>query len=72
MSADERFVPVTKEAFFAVIGPMDVHPRPEPDRSVWETPRRRVVGITTPGYKCEGEKTYRLLSELAATPRSAS
>jgi len=49
---------VTQAQFFAAVGPMNVHPRPEPDRSVWETPQRRVVGVTTPGYMCVGTKAY--------------
>lgn len=41
---------VTREEFFAVINPLDVHPRPFPDHSLWETPTRQVIGKTTPGY----------------------
>jgi hypothetical protein len=51
---------VTKEAFFAAVGPMNVHPRSDRDRTVWETPARQLIGITTPGYMCEGPTTYRL------------
>lgn len=51
---------VSKEEFFAFMGPLNVHPRSEPDRSVWETPSRQVLGISRPGYKCEGEEVYML------------
>lgn len=51
---------VTREEFFAFMRPRNVHPRSEPDRSVWETPYREVLGISTPGYKCEGEESYML------------
>lgn len=52
--------PVSKEEFFAFMGPRNVHPRAEPDQSVWETPSREVLGISRPGYKCEGEEVYML------------
>ncbi|WP_186157929.1 hypothetical protein [Burkholderia gladioli] len=43
-------VEVSKEQFYAAMGPQDVHPRAEPDRSIWETPRRDLLGISMPGY----------------------
>lgn len=42
------------------MGPRNVTPRAEADRSVWETPYREVLGISRPGYKCEGEEAYML------------
>lgn len=48
-------IEVTKEQFFRVIGPMDVHPKSERDFSSWETRDRDVVGRTTPGYMCRDE-----------------
>lgn len=51
---------VSKEEFFAFMGPRNVTPRAEADRSVWETPYREVLGISRPGYKCEGEEAYML------------
>lgn len=48
-------IEVTKERFYATVGLMDVHPRPEPDHSSWETRGREVVGRTTPGYLCRDE-----------------
>ena len=53
-------IEVTKEEFYAFMKPRDVHPRSEPDRSVWETRNREVLGISKPGYKCEGEEVYML------------
>ena len=51
---------VTKEEFYATVGQLNVHPRSERERSVWETldGTRRVVGVSTPGYMCEGPETY--------------
>ncbi|OJA66555.1 hypothetical protein BGV71_31730 [Burkholderia ubonensis] len=48
--APAGMVEVSKEQFYDVMGPLDVHPRAEPDRSVWETPQRAVIGISMPGY----------------------
>lgn len=45
-----KFVTVTRDEFFAKIGPLDVHPRPFPECSLWETPSREVLGRTVPGY----------------------
>lgn len=49
---------VSKEVFYARIGPMNVHPRPEAHETFWETPTRQLIGKSTPGYKSEGEKRY--------------
>ena len=43
-------VVVTREQFFAYVGPRDIIPRPEREYSVWETRSRTLVGMTTPGY----------------------
>ena len=51
---------VSKEEFFAFMRQLNVNPRAEPDRSVWETPNRHVLGISKPGYKCEGDEVYML------------
>ena len=53
-----RFVEVTKDEFFATVGPMNVHPRPDKHVTEWETPGRHLIGRTTPGYLCEGPKAY--------------
>lgn len=58
-------IAVTKERFYAVVGPLNVHPHSERDHSRWELPNRTVIGMTTPGYACLGEKTYRLRTDLA-------
>jgi hypothetical protein len=42
---------VTKAEFFATVGPLNVHPRPERDAIYWEDQRtRRLVGRSLPGY----------------------
>jgi hypothetical protein len=51
---------VDKATFFASIGTLNVHPRSERHITYWETPSRQVVGISTPGYMCEGPITYHL------------
>jgi hypothetical protein len=53
----------------------NVHPRPEPNYTVWEDLRtREVVGRETPGYLREGPEAYHLsdvaLRELRAVPMS--
>lgn len=53
---------VSKDTFFATIGPMNVHPRSGRMETIWETPQRVVVGRSTPGYLCEGRKAYFLLA----------
>lgn len=60
-------VEVSKEEFFAVMGPRDVHPRAKPDRSVWETPNRTVLGHSMPGYLAPTGKPKRffLVQSLA-------
>lgn len=54
---------VTKEEFFKFIysNQLDVHPCPEPHKTNWELRNRQLIGVTTPGYKLEGEKTYSLV-----------
>lgn len=42
---------VTKKEFFATVGQLNVHPRPERDRTFWEiVGTRKLVGESTPGY----------------------
>jgi hypothetical protein len=41
---------VTKDEFFAAIGPLDVNPRSDRNVTIWETPRREVIGRSEPGY----------------------
>jgi hypothetical protein len=72
MSNSNRYVPVTKEKFFAIIGPLNVHPRPEPYRSVWvHQETHAILGIATPGYLCRtpngaytASKTYSVLASM--------
>lgn len=43
---------VTKGEFFAVIGPLDVHPSHEkPDITQWKTRAGQIVGHSLPGWK---------------------
>ncbi len=50
------FVEVTEEQFFARVGPLNVHPRPAPEASIWEMcdGSRAVIGRSEPGYKNHG------------------
>jgi hypothetical protein len=42
---------VDRDEFFATVGQLNVHPRPERDATYWETPyHRQLMGISTPGY----------------------
>ena len=54
---------VSKEEFYATVGPMDVIPRPGREVTLWETRDRRVIGKSTPGYMPGGTKTYFLREE---------
>jgi hypothetical protein len=51
---------VTREQFYAALGPRNVHPRAEREASYWETPGRELLGISTPGYMGTGPKAYYL------------
>ncbi len=58
-------VAVDKPTFYALMGPRDVHPRSEPDRSVWVDQRTHVVlGVSTPGYLVRGSETYMVAGHL--------
>ena len=54
---------VTKEEFFAKVGPMNVHPRPLDGHSSWETPDRVVVGLSYPGWRNPGDPTRYFLKD---------
>lgn len=60
--------PVTKEEFFAIIGPRDIHPKVDPSSlkfrwhiSHWETPGRKVVGLSRSDSWGIEEPTYQLV-----------
>ncbi len=57
---------VTKDEFFAAIGPMDVHPRPMRTHSEWIDQRTfREVGRSWPGYINPGDPAvYALTARL--------
>jgi hypothetical protein len=43
---------VTKEQFFEVIGPMDVHPSMEnPELTEWKTRSGIIIGLSVPGWR---------------------
>lgn len=61
---------VTRDQFFRAIGPKNVHPRAERDRSDWiDQTTHRVIGRTEPGYvwaePVKPETRFFLVSELA-------
>lgn len=52
-------VEVTKDRFFAHIGPRDVVINlNDPMRCIWETRGRRMVGVSTPGWREIGPKAW--------------
>lgn len=67
-----NYLNVTEKEFFAAVGPRNVHPRAERERSVWiDQETHAVVGISTPGYAngwtAEGQapRTYALAAKLS-------
>jgi hypothetical protein len=66
-----RFVTVSKERFFAYIGPRDIVLNTKRNEVIWEARNRTVVGRTTPGYACEhgSTKTYELTPEAYEASR---
>lgn len=60
-----EFVEVSKDTFYATMGPLNVHPRPERDASFWHLQTNfGLVGKTTPGYMCRGPESYQVRSDL--------
>lgn len=59
-----EFVQVSRADFFAAIGRLDVHPRPERDRSDWRLRTGEIVGRSSPGYMCDGVPGYWLAPRL--------
>lgn len=51
---------VSKDEFYAFMGPQDVHPSTlNPQFTVWELRNREVIGRSYPGWKNPGEpKAY--------------
>lgn len=63
-------IEVSRDAFFRTIGPMNVHPRAERDRSDWvDQTTHRTIGRTEPGYiwtqPVKPETRFFLAPELA-------
>jgi len=55
---------VSKEAFFKVMNPLNVHPHPRgnwPYTSYWELRNRKLVGKTIPAEKYPHENKYYLI-----------
>lgn len=60
-------IEVTRDQFFAYVGPRDVSPRcADPHYSLWELRDRTVVGKSTPGWKYPAEPCAYYLIESAA------
>lgn len=57
---------VSRDQFFATVGPMNVHPRSEKEATYWETPSRQLIGRTEPGYLPHGAERYFLQAEQGA------
>lgn len=62
-----EMVTVTKEEFFSYVGPRDIHPRSEPEKTTWETRDRTVVGVSQPGWKNPGAPSVYMLTRAALT-----
>lgn len=70
----DEFVTVTKEEFYGIIWALDLDCFPynhNPDFTSWEIrDTRRVIGITTPGWRDSGlpesiqSRTYKILRSL--------
>lgn len=52
VSGGLRMKKVTKQEFYAVVGPQDVIARAEKNESIFETRHRVIIGKITPGYLC--------------------
>jgi hypothetical protein len=65
------FVQVSKDRFFAYVGPRDIVLNTKRNEVIWETRNRTVVGRTKPGYLCEhgSTKTYELTHEAYEASR---
>ncbi len=64
----EGLVEVTRDQFFACIGPQDVSPcHNAPDYTVWETRDRTIVGCSLPGWKYPGEARVYWLKDATAS-----
>lgn len=61
----QEFVEVTRDQFFAAMGLRNVHPRAERTQSTWiDQSTHAVLGVSTPGYMCEGGESYKLAPAL--------
>ena len=61
----QEFVEVTRDQFFAAMGLRNVHPRAERTQSTWiDQSTHAVLGVSTPGYMCDGGESYKLAPAL--------
>lgn len=57
---------VSKEDFYRLMWAMNVHPTPNKTNVEWIDQRTRAtVGISTPGYLCDGPASFRVLNSIA-------
>ena len=56
---------VSREEFFAYIGPRDISPSSQTDFSEWITPSRVEVGRSYPGYKNPRDPVAYMLTDAA-------
>lgn len=65
MTTETNLREVTQREFFAYVGPRDiVCSHIHPDRTLWETRDRRLVGVSYPGWKNPGgAERWLLISE---------
>jgi hypothetical protein len=61
---------VSKDEFFAAVGPRDIITRPDREYTTWETRDRVVIGRSVPGYMAStSAKTYMLSkAKIAKVP----
>jgi hypothetical protein len=59
-------IEVSAEQFFAYVNPRNIHPITDhPERTLWETERRELVGTTLPGWRNPGAPKVYMLTEAA-------
>ncbi|MAM39013.1 MAG: hypothetical protein CL949_11070 [Erythrobacter sp.] len=56
---------VSKDEFFAVMGPLDVHPNNERDITHWRLRDRTLVGQSEPGWMPDGKPNRYFIIERA-------
>jgi hypothetical protein len=61
----DKFIEVTKEKFYSIIGPLDVSPYPNRDLCLWKLRGGKEIGRSSQGYvpKYGGQEKYYILKE---------